>query len=334
MTSGIMDAMPTEITRIDRSPLSPELKAAVQKAKDFAGLSVPESTRRAYSCDWSQFKAWCEKRGVAPLPAHPAAVAAFLADSSEFCRPSTLRRRLSGIGKMHEINGQPNPCTTAEVKATVKGIERLYGARQEGKAPLTYEKVLQMVQACPTNTLQGLRTRAILLLGFAGAFRRSELAALRIDDLRWTPEGVTVLVRRSKTDQRGQGQLKAVPFVDGPMCAARALKAWLVGAQIDSGPVFRGFLRNGLPRAEALNEAVIGIIVKEAAERVGLDPKEFGAHSLRAGHVTEARRRGIADANTMSTTGHRRVETLDTYDRRENAFEKTSAGEVLKEKKR
>ena len=136
----------------------------------------------------------------------------------------------------------------------------------------------------------------------------------------------------SKTDQRGKGMVKAIPFVDGPLCAGTALRVWLTAAEIDSGPVFRAFLRNGKPKPERLSDHAIAIIIKEAAARCGLDSTEFSGHSLRAGHVTEARSRGVADASTMSTTGHKRVETLDMYDRRENAFQKTSAGDVLRRK--
>jgi site-specific recombinase XerD len=321
----------SNITRIDPGGQLPtSLAEPLNKAKEFLLDSVPENTKRAYASDWAMFKDWCDEKGVCPLPAHPASVAAFLADESAHCKPSTLRRRLASIGKMHGVNGHTNPCSAEAVKGTMKGIERQFGIAQASKAPATHEKVEKMIASCPAVTLDGLRARAILLLGYAGAFRRSELVALECADLKWAKEGVVITVRRSKTDQRGKGIVKAIPYVEGPLCAATALRVWLTAAQIDRGPVFRAFLRNGKPKDEALSDHAIAIIIKEAALRCGLDASEFSGHSLRAGHVTEARSRGVADAQTMSTTGHRRVETLDMYDRRENAFQKTSAGDVLK----
>jgi site-specific recombinase XerD len=303
----------------------------LEKAKDFVRDSVPENTRRAYAADWALFSEWCADKRVQNLPAAPHTVAAFIADESKTSKPSTLRRRLAAIGKMHSVAGHANPCSAEAVKATMKGIERSFGIVQASKAPATHAKIEQMVAKCPTVTLDGLRSRAILLMGYAGAFRRSELCALTCDDLKWSKDGVVVTVRRGKTDQRGKGMTKAIPFVSGgDLCAATSLRVWLTAAGIDQGPVFRGFTRNGKPKPSPLSDHAVAIIVKEAARRCGFDVSEFSGHSLRAGHVTEARSRGVADAQTMSTTGHKRVETLDIYDRRENAFQKTSAGDVLR----
>lgn len=319
------------ITRIDPGTSLPAtLAEPLKKAKDFLSESIPENTKRAYASDWAGFADWCDEKGVVPMPAHPATIAAYLADESAHCKPSTLRRRLAAIGRMHGINGHANPCTAEAVKGTMRGIERSFGIAQASKAPATRSKIEQMITRFPTNTLDGLRARALLLTGFAGAFRRSEMCELRCEDLKWTPEGVVISVRRSKTDQRGKGMMKAIPFVPGDLCAATAIKAWMTAADIDSGPLFRGFTRNGRPKPTALSDHAVAVIVKEAARKCGLNPNDFSGHSLRAGHVTEARSLGVADAQTMATTGHKRVETLDLYDRRENAFSKTSAGDVLR----
>ncbi len=323
------------LTKIDSAAGVPlALVEPLERAREFVKDSVPENTRRAYAGDWALFSEWCRTKKVQNLPADPRAVAAFLADESQHSKPATLRRRLASIGKMHAVANHPNPCATEVVKATMKGIERAFGIAQEGKAPATLGKMEQMVSACRPDTLDGLRARAILLVGYAGAFRRSELAELDCADLKWTEEGVTITVRRSKTDQRGKGMTKAIPYVPGSaMCAATALRAWLTAAGIDSGPVFRSFMRNGLPKPTGIKPSIVNIIVKACADKCGFDSAEFGGHSLRAGHVTEARARGVADSQTMATTGHKRVETLDGYDRRENAFQKTSAGVVLTPRK-
>lgn len=322
--------MGTDLTRIDSTTVPAELVEPLEKAREFVKESVPENTRRAYATDWALFSEWCYQRKAKNLPADAATIAAFIADESSRSKPSTIRRRLAAIRKMHQVAGHPNPCEAAAVKSTIKGVERQYGIAQEGKAPATLAKIEAMVNGCAPNTLDGLRARAILLVGFAGAFRRSELCAMTCEDLKWSSEGVIITVRRSKTDQRGKGMYKAIPYVSGGLCAATALKVWLNAAGIDSGPVFRSFNRIGKPKPTAMSDHALAIVIKTSAGRCGLDPNLFSGHSLRAGHVTEARSRGVSDAQTMATTGHKRVETLDGYDRRENAFQKTSAGAVLK----
>jgi site-specific recombinase XerD len=322
------------LVRIDSQPPA-SLAKPLEEAREFIRESVPENTRRAYATDWAIFSDWCREKRVSNLPAHPATVSAFLADESKASKPSTLRRRLAAIAKMHSVASHPNPCSTEAVKATMKGIERTYGIASQGKAPATLAKVEKMVATCNPMTLDGLRSRAIILMGFAGAFRRSELASLDMSDLKWSDEGVLVTVRHSKTDQRGEGMKKAIPYVNegGGLCAATALRAWLTAARIDSGAVFRPFGRNSLPKNCCMTPDAVAIIVKVSAKRAGFDPREFAGHSLRSGHVTEARARGVADSDTMSVTGHKRVETLNMYDKRENAFTKTSAGAVLTPRK-
>jgi len=312
-------------TTTDLANLGPSL----DDAKDFARRAVPENTRRAYAADWADFSEWCRVKKVTNLPADPRTLAAYLADASVRCRPSTLRRRLAAIRKLHEVRGLPTPTEHEAVRATLKGIEASFGVAARGKAPLVLAAIEKMVSTCDPATLDGLRARALILLGYAGAFRRSELVALDVADLKWTAEGVVVTVRRSKTDQKGEGRQKAVPFVGGMTCAATALKAWLTASETGSGPVFRPFSRHGTPLDHRMSAQTVAVIVKGAAGRAGIDANEVSGHSLRAGHVTEARARGVADADIMAVTGHKRTETLDLYDRRGNPFKKTSAGSVL-----
>jgi site-specific recombinase XerD len=320
----------SDLIRIDSS-VPAALAKPIEEARDFIRDSIPENTRRAYASDWAEFNDWCRAHKAVPMPANPVTIAAFLADDAKRVKPATLRRRLAAIAKMHAIANHPNPCSTESVKAVMKGIERTFGIATQAKAPATLAKVEKMVSTCNPNTLDGLRARAIILMGYAGAFRRSELAGLDMQDLKWSEQGVLVTVRRSKTDQRGEGMLKAIPFVTegGGLCAATALRAWLIAARIDSGAVFRPFNRSSQPKDCCMTPDAIAVIVKIAARRAGFDPREFAGHSLRSGHVTEARARKVSDADTMSVTGHKRVETLNRYDKRENAFDKTSAGAVL-----
>ena len=311
----------------DLAALAPQLEAA----KEYILAGVPKNTQRAYASDWSDFSGWCADKKCAPLPANPQAIVAYLSDQARDKKASTLRRRLAAIAKMHSIKGQPNPCSTEIVKATMRGIEATLGTRTTGKAPVTHEALAKMIAGFGNRTdLDTLRSKALLLVGFAGAFRRSELCALQMTDLTWSPEGVVILVRKSKTDQRGEGLQKAIPYVGGPMCAAGALAAWVRACGVGNGPVFRALGRDGTVSARAITDQSVALIVKGAAARVGIDPSTVAGHSLRAGHVTEARSRGVADAATMQTTGHKRVETLEMYDRRNNPFSKGSAANVLR----
>jgi site-specific recombinase XerD len=310
-------------------PLAPAFAAA----KEYAAKSVPKNTQRAYASDWSDFAGWCGDRGIPPCPADPLSVVAYVADRADSLKPSSLRRRLAAIAKAHAVKGLPNPCSVEAVKATMKGVEATHGVRVEAKAPATFDAMTRMIDTFGTrDDLEAVRARAILLLGYAGAFRRSELCALENRDLAWSQRGVVVLVRRSKTDQRGVGLEKAIPFVGGPMCAASALRAWVDKARIKDGPVFRPLTLDGGTKVKPLSAQSIALIVKSAADRAGLDAGQFSGHSLRAGHVTEARARGVADSATMQTTGHKRTETLEMYDRRNNPFDKGSAADVLRRK--
>jgi site-specific recombinase XerD len=305
-----------------------DLHRAVEEVKSYVESSVPESTRRAYRTDWEAFTSWCKQHQQTPLPARPEVIAAFLAARAREVRPATLRRCLAAIGKAHKMSGHPNPCGAEPVPATMKGIERTAGNAVKAKAPATLDAVERMVGTLAPDNLEGIRNRAILLVGFAGAFRRSELVSLSVADLAWSEQGVVLTIPRSKTDQRGQGMTKPIPFVSGRLCAATALRSWLTASGIKSGPVFRSIHRSGAVREGALTPQSVALILKAACLKAGLNPEEYSGHSLRAGHVTEARARGVADADTMAVTGHRRVETLNVYDRRGNPFAKTSAGAV------
>lgn len=308
------------------------LAPALEDAKQFASAAIPANTKRAYAADWADFEEWCRSAGESPLPARPQAVAGYISILARTHKASTIRRRLAAISKAHSMRGHANPCGVEAVKTTMKGIEATIGTRVGGKSPVTYAALEKMILSYgDSNTLETVRARALLLIGYAGAFRRSELCSLTRADVTWHPEGAVILLRKSKTDQRGEGYQKAIPYVNGPMCAARALHIWMQCIPAEQNqPVFCAFTRDGLPGKRALSPQTVALIVKGAATNAGLDPAMFSGHSLRSGHVTEARARGVADSATMQTTGHKRVETLEMYDRRNNPFSKGSAAEVLK----
>ena len=305
-------------------PFRPEELGA---ALDYAGRAQAPATARAYASDVAAFDRWCAVRGHVARPAAPATVAVFLADEARRgLKPSTLSRRLAAIRHAHVAARLEPPTVSEEVRHVLRGIRRTVGTRPLKKAPATAERVLVMVSHCP-RTLTGLRDRAILLLGFGGAFRRSELAALDVADLAEAPEGLRVIVRRSKTDQEGAGDV--VPIARGSLaCPVDAVRAWLAAAGVTAGPVFRPVSKEGRPRDARLTPYSVGQVVKLYAERSGFDAAAFGGHSLRAGFLTSAAERGRALDRMMAVSRHKRVDTVLGYVRRADDF-KDHAGAGL-----
>ena len=307
--------------------LQVDLRADLEAAASYLVREKAPATRRAYSSDVAQFASWCDKRGLVALPARPETVAVFLASqANDGVKAATLSRRVAAIRDAHHAQGLESPTHAERVKAIVRGIRRTIGTAQAKKAPATAEVVLAMVQVAP-NTLRGLRDRALILLGFAGAFRRSELAGLAVSDLEEVGEGLRVTLRRSKTDQEGAGRV--VPIPRGSVaCPVAATRAWLDAAAISQGPVFRSLGKGGRVLPRALSTRSIGMIVQRYAKRLGLNPQEFGGHSLRAGFLTSAAARGANLFRLMDQSGHKSVETVRGYVRRAEEF-KDHAGAGL-----
>lgn len=307
---------------------SPQLPATVAEAaalaQGFIRESLSAATRRAYASDCRVFASWCAEQGLAALPSSPEVVAMFLARQAEAgVTPATLTRRVAAIRYAHEGAGHESPTKGKAVAATLKGIRRAFGAPPTKKAPATVERVSEMVARCP-ETLQGKRDRALLLLGFAGAFRRSELAALTVADLEEAPEGLRVTIRQSKTDQEAQGQTIAI-YNGGKLRPVAALKAWLEAAGITEGPIFRPLRKGGRVCAEALTAGSVASIVKAYAAAAGFEAADFAGHSLRSGFLTSAAERGADLFKMMEVSRHKRVDTVRGYVRSAELF-KNHAG--------
>ena len=291
---------------------------------DYALAEKSPATRRAYRSDFAAFTAWCAGRTLDPIPAAPETVAAFIADQANAgLRASTLGRRVAAIAYAHSLAGLEPPTNSKAVRVVLGGIRRKIGTRPTQKAPATAERIAAMLAGLP-DTLTGKRDRALLALGFAGAFRRSELVALELADLAVETEGVRVHIRHSKTDQEGRGQEIAIPR-GTKLQPVRAVQDWLKAAKIEDGPVFRSIDRHGRIGA-ALSAQSVALIVKRRAEAAGLDPQEFAGHSLRAGFLTSAAEAGADVLRMMEVSRHKRVETVQGYVRRANGF-KGHAGE-------
>jgi site-specific recombinase XerD len=303
--------------------LGPDLSAAVDLAKAEKALS----TRKAYGTDFRLFKKWCEGRGVSPLPASPETVVAFLAaETGNGIKPPTLGRRVAAIRYAHKLARFDSPTDSETVRATLRGIRRTVGTAKARKAPAVADKVRAMVVLAP-ESVAGLRDRALLLLGFAGAFRRSELVALDVADIAETNTGLLVTIRRSKTDQEGEGATIAIARGD-VACPVRALLEWLDAAGIKAGPIFRPINKAGAVAAERLTDRSVANIVKVYAKRAGFDPTLFSGHSLRSGFLTSAAAKGASIFKIMDVSRHKSVDTLRGYVREAELF-KDHAGAGL-----
>jgi site-specific recombinase XerD len=303
--------------------LAPDLAAAV----DYARSEKSPATRKAYGTDFRLFKAWCDGKGAQALPAAPETVAAFLAAEAEAgVRPSTLGRRVAAIRYAHKLASLATPTDAEGVKATLRGIRRSVGAAKVRKAPALAERVKAMVAASP-DTLAGKRDRALILLGFAGAFRRSELVALDVADIKESDAGLRVTIQHSKTDQDGEGATIAIAR-GAVACPVRALRAWLDAAGIETGALFRPVNKSGGVANTRLTDRSVANIVKAMAGSVGLDASAFSGHSLRAGFLTSAASNGASIFKMMDVSRHKSVDTMRGYVRDAELF-KDHAGAGL-----
>jgi site-specific recombinase XerD len=307
---------------------SSSLEELIQKAKNFVAAAKAPATLKAYRNDWRDFESWCREHQLSSLPSTPQTVALYIADRASTLASGTITRRLTSITKAYQAAGfTDSPATTRHfvVGETLKGIRRTIGTAQQGKAPLLSADIRRIITARREDLL-GLRDAALVLVGFAGGFRRSELAGIIVYDLKFSADGVVVTVRKSKTDQEGAGREVGLPFGSSTeTCPVRALPQWLDMAGIREGPVFRAVGRYGHVSRRGLHRDSIGKLLKRAAERAGLKVDELGGHSLRAGCVTQAAMNGVREFVIMRQTGHKTIATLRRYIRSGEIFRENAA---------
>ncbi|MDZ4042537.1 MAG: site-specific integrase [Eubacteriales bacterium] len=316
-------------TALHATETNGRLVVYVEKINEYASQAKAENTVRAYRSDWNHFVRWCNLNDAGPLPASVKTVGAYVTTlAEEGFKVSTITRRVSAISQAHQAAGHASPTQAWPVRTILAGIRRARGSAQEGKAPVLTEDLRQMISTLPTGIL-GTRDRALLLLGFAGAFRRSELVGLDVADLDFTREGLRVTIRRSKTDQDGRGRLIGIPYGSNPTtCPVRALEDWIEASSIEEGPVFHAINRHGQIQAGRLSDKAVALVVKRAAHAAGLDPANFAGHSLRAGLATSAAAAGVSERAIMNQTGHRSVNMVRRYIREGSLFRDNAAGQV------
>jgi integrase len=304
----------------DVLPGGAELARLLAQAEASFRAARAGSTLRAYAHDWRQFRLWAERRRLDPLPASPECVILYATDltKNEGRRLNTLQRRLAAISQMHQQTGFESPTRAWAVKQFLSGLRRELGA-------VLIDDLRQILAEVPDTPL-GKRDRALLLLGFAGAFRRSELVALDVADLEDNREGLIVRIRKSKTDQEGEGRAVGIPRgADPPTCPVETLAVWRAAAKIETGPLFRGVNRHGQVLPERLSGEAVAIVVKRYVSPLGFDPSAFAGHSLRAGLATSAAAAGKSERAIMNQTGHRSLTTVRRYIRDGSLFRENAA---------
>lgn len=309
-------------------PAASALAKVAEQARDYAEAAKAPNTRRAYQSDWRAFTRWCDEHGRASLPASPETLILYLSSLAEARRVSTIQRRLSSISVAHQLAGHPSPTHDAHVRTVMQGIRRTKGVAPAAKEPAVTAVLRAMVEALPEGAI-GARDRALLLLGFAGAFRRSELVGLDVADVRETGDGLVVTLRASKTDQAGEGVKKGIPYGSTPhTCPVRAVRAWKELAGLTEGALFRPINRHGQVRPRRLSGHAVATIVKRAAQGAGLVAEHFSGHSLRAGLATAAAQAGVSERVIMQQTGHKSLPVLRRYIRDGSLFRENAAAKV------
>jgi site-specific recombinase XerD len=326
---ALLGALPADDEPEGDAERSLALVDGAERVQDYAGRSKSGATIKAYASGWRDFLGFCAERALSPLPASDSTVALYLsAMADRGAKAATIARRLVVISQAHKGADLPSPTTSSLVHRVHAGVRRTIGTAQPGKAPALVADLRAMLQKVPATRV-GLRDRAVLLLGFAGAFRRAELVSLDVADLEFSSAGLIVTLRRSKTDQEGKSRRLGIPFGSSEStCPVRAIQAWLETARITDGPIFRPLDRFYRVQPQRLSDKAVALIVKRRAKAVGLDPKRYAGHSLRAGLATSAAAAGASERVIMSQTGHRSVDMVRKYIREGSLFRENAAASL------
>ena len=306
----------------------PEVAA---RATEYATQAKADATRKAYARSWRAFAEWCDGHQLRALPAAPETVGLYLSAFAATHKINTCVAALAAISVRHRTDGHPLDTRHPAIKDVIRGIRRtaaLAGIHTEKKTALLAHNIHAMVDSLP-DTTAGIRDRALLLLGFAGAFRRGELVGLNVEDLSLRPQGYAVTIRRGKTDQEGAGREVAILRApNSTACPVRAIDAWLERSLITTGPLFRPVDRFGVISPKRLGDKTVAYLIKRSAEKAGLDPALYAGHSLRSGFATTAALNGASESSIMRQTGHRSFAVVRGYIRGGGLFHDTAAGKL------
>lgn len=321
-----MTALPVLIPATRIGPAL-DLEALAARAAGLAEDARAPNTRRAYKADGAHFARWCAAQGLVALPATPETIGLYLAAHETRLSVATLTRRLSAIAVAHRMAGFALDTRHPDIASVMRGLRNRHGSAQRHAEALTIPR-LRQVLACLGDGLGDRRDRALLLIGTAAALRRSELVALDLADITVQPEGLRLVIRRSKTDQGGEGAVLPVNRTGRPTCPAAAFEAWVAAAGISEGAVFRGVDRHGRLGGRLSGQAV-ALIVQRRARAAGLDaPGSYAGHSMRAGFATSAAQAGMGELRIARQTRHASLGSLKRYVRDGQLFSENLAAEI------
>ena len=310
-----------------------DIKALQEETLINLQSSKARNTVRAYKSDFSDFGLFCAQNGFKSLPSEPKVVSLYLTHlSTKDAKMSTLKRRLVSIGVIHKLKGHYLDTKHPAIIENIMGIKRRKGSFQKAKKPIlinSLKKIINVIDQQKKEEIKKLRDRSIILIGFSGGFRRNEIVSLDYDDLDFVPEGLKLSIRRSKTDQFGEGFTKALPYFDSSQyCPVVSLKKLLDLSKIRSGPVFRRFSKGSKLSENRLTDQTVALLIKEYLNLAGIDSKNFSGHSLRSGFATSAAESGVEERNIMAMTGHKSTEMVRRYIKEANLFKNNALNKI------
>ena len=298
------------------------------RAKKYILHAKSYNTIKSYKSDWKDFVAYCQARNTACLSADVSTVVNYVAQMAETKKVSTISRRLSSISQAYQAAGHGSPTTSFAVKAVLRGVKREKGNIPNKKEAAVIEDIRLMIDMLD-GSLIAIRDRALILIGFAGAFRRSELVQIVVEDLDFSREGLTITLRHSKTDQEGQGYKKGIPYGSNPeTCPVRSLQDWLMRANITKGAIFHSINRHGQISNKGLTDQSVALIIKKLVKAAGLDETKYSGHSLRSGLITTAANRGVDERSIMKQSGHKSLTVMRGYIQDATLFKNNAATDV------
>ena len=312
--------------------LTTDLKLLHEATLNNLKNSKSKNTLRAYKSDFRDFESFCVKHGFNSLPSEPKTVSLYLTHLSKNSKISTLRRRLVSISMVHKLKGHYLDTKHPIIIENIMGIRRVKGSIQKGKKPILINHLKLIINAInekKINEIKKLRDKSIILVGFSGGFRRNELVSIDYEDLEFVPEGLKITIRRSKTDQFGEGMTKGLPYFNNDIyCPIRNLKKWLQISNIKSGPIFTRFSKGMSLTNKRLTDQSVVLLIKEYLNLAGIENKNFAGHSLRSGFATVAAASGADERSIMAMTGHKNTQMVRRYIKEVNLFKNNALNKI------
>ena len=312
--------------------LTTELKSLQEETLNNLKSSKANNTMRAYRSDFKDFTTFCVKHSLNSLPSEPKIVSLYLTHLSKNSKISTLKRRLVSISTVHKLKGHYLDTKHPIILENLMGIKRVNGSIQKGKKPLLINNlklIVNMINELKIEPIKKFRDKSIILVGFAGGFRRTELISIDYEDLEFVPEGLKITIKRSKTDQFGEGMVKGLPyFTNENYCPVVNLKKWLEISKIKTGPIFRRFNKGSALTEKRLTDQSVVLLMKEYLNLVGIENKDFAGHSLRSGFATVAAGSGADERSIMAMTGHKTTQMVRRYIREVNLFKNNALNKI------